>query len=75
MMANDIGAYFAGYADQSEAVEEIANHLRNFWEARMRREIVDYLQNGGNELNPLVREAVSFIATESVPSSEEVGEG
>jgi formate dehydrogenase major subunit len=75
MMANDIGAYFAGYPDEGAAVEEIANHLRNFWEARMRREIVDYVENGGNDLNPLVREAVSFIATESVPSSEEVGEG
>ena len=59
----------------SEAVEEIANHLRNFWEARMRGEIVDYVENGGNDLSPLVREAVSFIATESVPDSEEVGEG
>jgi hypothetical protein len=41
----------------------------------MRREIVDYVEHGGIELNPLVREAVSFIATESVPESEEVGEG
>jgi formate dehydrogenase subunit delta len=74
-MANDIGAYFAGYSDRGEAVEEIANHLRNFWEARMRAEIVDYVENGGNDLSPLVRDAVSFIATESVPSAEEVGEG
>ena len=75
MMANDIGAYFAGYSDQEEAVEGVANHLRNFWEARMRREIVDYAAKGGDELSPLVRLAVSFIATESVPDSEEVGEG
>jgi formate dehydrogenase subunit delta len=75
MMANDIGAYFAGYSEQDEAVEGVANHLRNFWEARMRREIVDYVAKGGNELHPLVREAVAFIATESVVESEEVGEG
>src|SRR5271170_5771980 len=74
-MANDIGAYFAGYSDRGEAVEEIANHLRNFWEARMRSEIVDYVENGGDDLSELVREAVSLIATESVPSAEEVGEG
>ena len=66
MMANDIGAYFAGYPDQDEAVDGVANHLRNFWEARMRREIVDYVAKGGDELSPLVREAVAFIATESV---------
>jgi hypothetical protein len=41
----------------------------------MRREIVDYVAKGGSELSPLVRLAVSFIATESVPDSEEVGEG
>ena len=75
MMANDIGAYFAGYPDHEEAAEGVANHLRNFWEARMRREIVDYVAKGGEELSPLVRLAVSFIATESVPDSEEVGEG
>jgi formate dehydrogenase major subunit len=75
MMANDIGAYFAGYPDEGEAVEGIVTHLRNFWEARMRRDIVDYLENGGEQLTPLVREAVSFIATENVPGTEEVGEG
>ncbi len=75
MMANDIGAYFAGYQDQDEAVDGVANHLRNFWEARMRREIVDYVAKGGDELSPLVREAVAFIATESVVETEETGEG
>jgi formate dehydrogenase subunit delta len=75
MMANDIGAYFAGYKDQDEAVDGVANHLRNFWEARMRREIVDYVAKGGDELSPLVREAVAFIATESVVETEETGEG
>ncbi len=75
MMANDIGAYFAGYRDQDEAVEGVANHLRNFWEARMRREIVDYVAKGGDELSPLVREAVALIATESVVETEETGRG
>ena len=74
-MANDIGAYFAGYPDQDEAVDGVANHLRNFWEARMRGEIADYVAKGGNELSSLVREAVAIIATESVVESEEVGEG
>jgi hypothetical protein len=41
----------------------------------MRRDIVDYLENGGDELSPLVREAVSFLATESAPGTEEIGEG
>jgi hypothetical protein len=41
----------------------------------MRREIVDYVAKGGDALSPLVREAVAFIATESIVESEEVGEG
>jgi formate dehydrogenase major subunit len=74
MMANDIGAYFAGYPTHDEAVEGIANHLRNFWERRMRADIIDYVENGGAELTPLAREAVRAIgATHAV--EEDVGEG
>lgn len=74
MMANDIGAYFACYPSHDEAVEGIANHLRSFWEARMRRDIVDYVANGGGDLKPLVREAVLTMTRKFPASSEEVGD-
>ncbi len=74
-MANDIGAHFAGYPTHDEAVGAIANHLRNFWEARMRREIVSYVAGGGDELKPLVREAVLTLAAMPADESEDVGEG
>ena len=41
----------------------------------MRAEIIDYVENGGNELSPLVREAVRAIATRRHAVEEEVGEG
>ena len=75
MMANDIGAYFAGNPDRDEAVAEIANHLRNFWEARMRRDIIAYVADGGADLKPLVREAVLLLPVVALVDTEDVGEG
>ena len=75
MMANDIGAFFAGHPAHDEAVGAIANHLRNFWELRMRREIIKYVADGGDGLKPLVREAVLALPQVPVDESEDVGEG
>jgi formate dehydrogenase subunit delta len=75
MMANDIGAYFAGHPVHEEAVEGIANHLRNFWDPRMRRAIVQYVAGGNDELNPLVREAVLSLIMPAPSDAEDVGEG
>ena len=74
-MANDIGKYFGAYPKREEAVEGIANHLRNFWEARMRRDIIDYVADGGGDLDPLVREAVCVVGGIPLDTSEDVGEG
>ncbi len=75
MMANDIGAYFAGYPDHDQAVAGIANHLRNFWDPRMRRDIVEYVAGGGDRLKPMVREAVLALNRAAPADSEDVGEG
>ena len=57
-MANDIGNFFNSEPDHAEAVDSVALHLRRFWDPRMRKEIVAYVDNGGAELMDLVREAV-----------------
>ncbi|HJU27844.1 MAG TPA: formate dehydrogenase subunit delta [Candidatus Binataceae bacterium] len=57
-MANEIGGFFAQIPDRAESINSIATHLRNFWEPRMRRQIIEYARAGGPELNPLVREAI-----------------
>lgn len=65
-MANQIASYFEAYPDRGEAVAGVAQHLRNFWDPRMRRQIVAYLaETGGNELGSLVREAVKMLAEEA----------
>ncbi|MGR8935543.1 MAG: formate dehydrogenase subunit delta [Gammaproteobacteria bacterium] len=57
-MANDIGNFFQAESNKEQAVNGIAEHLRKFWEPRMRRDIVAYAQHDGTQLADLVREAV-----------------
>lgn len=57
-MANEIGGYFAAMPDHEEAVSAIAQHLRNFWEPRMRRELIAYARQDEGDLKAIVREAV-----------------
>jgi len=57
-MANDIGNFFKAEPDHAMAVDGVAQHLKRFWDPRMRKEIVAYVDGGGAELMDLVREAV-----------------
>jgi formate dehydrogenase subunit delta len=57
-MANDIGNFFKAEPDHATAVDGVAQHLKRFWDPRMRKEIVAYVDGGGAELMDLVREAV-----------------
>jgi formate dehydrogenase subunit delta len=60
-MANEIGTFFEGAEHHHEAVASIAAHLRNFWDPRMRSEIIQYARMGDGELRDIVREAVLTI--------------
>jgi formate dehydrogenase subunit delta len=64
-MANDIGAFFAAEPEHEAAVSGIVNHIRRFWEPRMRKQIVGLLEGGETGLDPLVREAVQRLAQEA----------
>lgn len=59
-MANQIGKFFAHEGDAKAAIA-IADHLAQFWDPRMRREIVAYLEAGGVGLDPAVRQAVERL--------------
>lgn len=58
-MANQIGTFFESQPDRAEALEGIANHLRKFWEPRMRQEFLRLLADDGEGVHPMVREALS----------------
>ena len=46
-MANRIGDFFDSLPDHEEAVNSIADHIRRFWEPRMRRAILATLDTPG----------------------------
>jgi formate dehydrogenase subunit delta len=63
-MANDIGNFFNAEPDKSEAAKGVANHLRRFWDPRMRREIIAHYKSGGEGLNDVPRSAIAILAGE-----------
>lgn len=64
-MANHIGKFFASQAPD-KAVAGIANHLTKFWALSMRKRIVHHLHQGGEGLDPLVKEAVQRVLAKQV---------
>jgi len=56
-MANQIVTFFRAQGDAA-VVDGVENHLRKYWDPRMRRKIVAVLERGGEGLAPGVREAV-----------------
>jgi formate dehydrogenase subunit delta len=56
-MANQIGKFFQ-YQREDEVVPGIANHIKKFWDPRMRTAIFAYIDQGGDGLDPPVKEAI-----------------
>jgi formate dehydrogenase subunit delta len=59
-MANQIGKFFASQGPD-KAVLGIAEHIRKFWDPRMRKAIQAHLDAGGAGLDPDVRDAVEAL--------------
>jgi formate dehydrogenase subunit delta len=59
-MANQIGKFFVSQGDE-QAVPGILDHLKKFWDPRMRAQILQHLDAGGAGLDPPVRRAVEQL--------------
>lgn len=59
-MANQIGTFFTSQ-DVPTASAKIAEHIRKFWDPRMRKAIVAHLDAGGAGLDPAARQAVEAL--------------
>jgi len=59
-MANQIGRFFASQGD-AHAVAGTAEHIRKFWDPRMREAIFRHLDEGGDGLDPPVRTAIDQL--------------
>ena len=59
-MANQIGKFFQSQG-HDKAVPGIADHIRKFWDPRMRKAIFAHLDAGGAGLDPNVRDAIESL--------------
>ena len=59
-MANQIGTFFRSQG-ADKAVPGIAEHIRKFWDPRMKSAILAHLDAGGDGLDPPVRDAIASL--------------
>ena len=59
-MANQIAAFFRSQPED-KAITGIAIHINDFWEPRMRTQLFEILDAGGEGLSPLVVKAAAQI--------------
>ena len=59
-MANQIGKFFASQG-REQAVVGTADHIKKFWDPRMRAAIFAHLEAGGAGLDPVVRAALESL--------------
>jgi formate dehydrogenase subunit delta len=60
-MANQIATFFRSQTHE-DPVERVAGHLRDFWDPRMRAEIVQIAEKGRPDLDPIALAAVKRLA-------------
>jgi formate dehydrogenase subunit delta len=61
-MTNEISEFFAGTADQPQAAAAVANHLRRYWEPRMRAQMLKYYEErNGAGLSELAKSGVAIL--------------
>ncbi|WP_139556591.1 formate dehydrogenase subunit delta [Methylotetracoccus oryzae] len=73
-MVNDIAVFFEAEPERRVAVHSIADHVKKFWDPRMRRAIIQHNRDGGFGLSELSRLAVHELDEES-HSLLECGDG
>ena len=58
-MANQIATFFA--SQPGDGSEGVAIHINDFWEPRMRAQLLSYIEDGGKGLHPQVIDAAGRI--------------
>ena len=57
-MANQIGGFFEAMPDREEAMAGVMQHLRNYWDPRMRRQLLAHVVGGGEGLSAFTLESL-----------------
>lgn len=67
-MANEIAAFFHAEPDHAAAMEGVAGHLKRFWDPRMRRELVQWVdEHDGEGLSELAAAAIKANRSRLLP--------
>ena len=61
-MANDIANFFHGASEPGAAPRDVADHLRRFWDPRMRSQMIAHYHSGGAGLSDLAGQGVALLA-------------
>ena len=72
-MANQIGSFFRTQGPDVE-VEGVVDHVRKFWDPRMRRAILSHLDEGGAGLEPNVKAALERMRAGEKPMLRDYGD-
>ena len=68
-MANQIGKFFTSQG-HDQAVAGTLDHIKKFWDPRMREAIVAHLESGGRGLDPSVRQAIEQLKEAKLKKSQ-----
>ena len=67
-MANQIGDFFSPYPPK-RAREGLRNHLRTYWDPRMRNALLAHIDAGGDGLDTRVVEAAQLLREKATDKS------
>ena len=69
-MANEISSFWEGELGGDKAANDVATHLRRYWEPRMRAQMIQYFEERhGAGLSDVARQAVALLASQAKASS------
>lgn len=65
-MANEIGSFWEGEVGADKAANDVATHIRRYWEPRMRAQMIAYFEERqGAGLSDIARGAVALLASQA----------
>jgi NADH-dependent formate dehydrogenase delta subunit FdsD len=74
-MANEIGSFWEGEVGEHKAANDVATHLKRYWEPRMRNQMITYFeQREGAGLSDVAKRAVALLASQAKAAPASVGD-
>jgi formate dehydrogenase subunit delta len=59
-LINQVVVHF-GYLPEDQAVTEVADHVRKFWDPRMKRRLFDLVDSEAGQLEPVALAAAALL--------------